>query len=407
VNGIYSNIGFSKLILIKFKRNYYLSSFQSKKNLSLHLQFMNSSFEYKNKSFQFNRYPATNNRSLQPWNAGDEYLLQRLKEVILEKKEIAIFNDRFGFLSCCLQEFSPSVVLNYKSQEKAILKNLATNSLNINELKTISPFDNFPKKIDLAILKIPKSLDLLRLQLFEISKNLADDGIVLCGFMTKYFTPQILEITNVFFEKIEQSRAWKKSRVILLQKKKTIENFPIQHSIPFRGEIFKQYFGVFSAKNIDYASQFLIEHLEIKKEENRVLDLASGNGVIAKMMHLQKPDSEIHLMDDSWLAIESSKLNFEKNNNTLTFFHFSDSLEIFEENFFDLVVSNPPFHFGHETNIEVSLRLFLGVKNILKLGGRFLLVANRHLNYKTHLEKIFEVVKTVEQNEKFIIYECT
>ncbi|MGB1284834.1 MAG: methyltransferase, partial [Polaribacter sp.] len=69
-------------------------------------------------------------------------------------------------------------------------------------------------------------------------------------------------------------------------------------------------------------------------------------------------------------------------------------------------VSNPPFHFEHENNIEVALNLFSEVQNCLKLGGRFVLVANKHLNYKTHLDKLFCKTEVLAENKKFVIYEC-
>jgi len=360
-------------------------------------------FSYKeDSSLLFSRYPATTNRSLKAWNAADEHLLQHIKDLEIEQKSMAIYNDRFGFLTCFLHSYSPSIVVNYKSQEKAIYKNVEANQLNFSTLEFISPFSDKIKKLKTGIIKIPKSLDLLRLQLSHLSENLEDDGIVFAAFMTKYFSPQILSIANEFFESVEQSRAWKKSRVIILQKKKQVKKINLIHTIPFQEIDFQQYFGVFSAKNIDYASQFFIEHLTLK-EENRILDLACGNGVLGKMIQLQNPNCEIHLMDDSFLAVQSAVLNLEKEN---TFFHYNDSLEIFEDQYFDLVISNPPFHFEHETNIEVAIRLFNDVKRCLKKDGRFQLVASQHLNFKTHLEKIFSQTNIVAENAKFVIYEC-
>ena len=368
------------------------------------------------KDLKILRYPTTENRSLKAWNAADELLLQAVESLPTPPVSLAIFNDRFGFLTCQLWKSSPTVVLNFKSQEKAISKNLEANNLKVNDLDFILPLDDFSKEVDLAILKIPKSLDLFRLQLFQLSKSLTENATVLCGFMTKYFSPKILEIAGEFFEEIEQSKAWKKSRVLTLRKKKAFKEISIIHSIPFepvlqpdQQDIYQQYFGVFSAKNIDYASQFFIENLRLKEDVNVVLDLASGNGILSKVIKKENPLVEIHLMDDSYLAVESSKLNLaqaEEHNKTSTFFHFSDSLDIFEDDFFDLVVSNPPFHFEHETNIEVALGLFRDVRRVLKPGGNFQLVASHHLNFKTHLVKIFNSIHIVAENDKFIIYTC-
>ena len=133
-------------------------------------------------------------------------------------------------------------------------------------------------------------------------------------------------------------------------------------------------------------------------------DLASGNGLLAIFLRQEYPDAEIHLLDDFRLAIESSRLNLSGDHNV---FHWDDNLDIFEPDFFDLVISNPPFHFGYETNIEVALTLFRGVKKCLRPGGRFQLVASRHLNYKTHLKKLFTETINVAENEKFVVYDCS
>ncbi|MFK8005410.1 MAG: methyltransferase [Saprospiraceae bacterium] len=356
----------------------------------------------KNK-YSITRYPKTRNQSLQAWSAADEYLLTEFDVLNLEKPTIAIFNDRFGFLTCHLHQLSPTIILNYKSQEKAIFQNLESNDLKFSELSFISPLESLPEQLDVAILKIPKSMDLFKMQLFQISKSLDSNSIVLASFMTKYFSPQMLSIANDFFEEVDQSKAWKKSRVLILKNKKPFKDISILHSLEFQGLNYKQYFGVFSAKNIDYASQFFIQHFRLKESDQRVLDLASGNGVLSKAIQLQNLSCEIHLMDDSFLAIESSKLNLNAENVS---FHFSDSMEIFEDDYFDLVISNPPFHFEHETNIEVAIRLFSEVKRCLKNGGRFELVASQHLNFKTHLIKIFKEVNVISENNKFSIYEC-
>jgi len=357
---------------------------------------------YKNIEYKFSRYPTTSNRSLLPWSALDEHLLNYVEQEDVPVKSMAIYNDRFGALACLLYQYQPFSIINYKSQEKAHILNFEKNNLEVRKENWLHPLADIPSTIKMGLIKIPKSMDLFQLQLFQLSKTLSEDGVVFCSFMTKYFSPQILKIANQFFEVVEQSKAWKKSRVIILQKKKPFQEISLLNNISFQNQTYQQYFGVFSAKNIDIATQFFIEHLAPKNENIRVLDLASGNGILAHTIQLQNPTNKLHLMDDNWLAIESSKLNLKEN----SFFHYSDSMEIFEDDYFDLVVSNPPFHFGNETNIEVSIKLFQEVGRCLKEDGKFQLVASRHLNFHTHLIKVFAEVVVIGENEKFEIYEC-
>lgn len=357
------------------------------------------------KRYNIVRYPSSDNKSLKAWNSADEYILRYIEENKIESKNVIIYNDRFGFLSSFLIDYSPKIIIDNKSQEKSIYSNISLNKLDSIKCEFIYPLDKLKSPIELSIIKVPKSMELFRLYLEQLSEVLADDSIVICGFMTKYFTSQMLDIAKEYFEQVEQSLAWKKSRLLILSKPKQKKNLSIINEISFKDSIkIKQYFGVFSAKNIDYATQYLIEHTNLRDTDNTILDLASGNGVMACVINEKKADCEIHLVDDSFLAVESSKLNLEGEN---IHFHYSDNLNGFDENYFDLIVSNPPSHFEHETNIEISINLFKEAKRILKNDGHFQLIANKHLNYKTHLVKIFENVKITAENSKFIIYECT
>jgi 16S rRNA G1207 methylase RsmC len=363
-------------------------------------------FKYQNREFNFERYPETNNKSLRSWSAADEYVLSRMEEIEAESKTVAISNDRFGFLTTTLQSLNPFVVIDRKSQQKAIEQNLTRNSQDWDEGRWISPLEPLPNKVDIGIINVPKTMDLFRLYLSQISDALAEDGVVYCAFMTKYFSPQMLSIADEFFEESDQGLAKKKSRILTLKGKKNpvIDSHIIE--IPFsfgegQEENLKQYPGVFSGDHIDYATQFLIEHLEISDNDTKVLDMGAGNGVIARAIQLKNPEAEIYITDDSRLAIESSKLNLDSEK---THFHWNDTLDDLEKASFDLVVSNPPFHFGHETNIEVSTGLFAEVAEVLKPSGRFICVANQHLNYKTHLNELFSKGEVLANSKKFILY---
>ncbi len=361
------------------------------------------------KTYSFSRYPKTTNRSLRAWSAADEYLIDH----IFEDKQptpdtnLGIVNDRFGFLSGLLNRFEPTVVLERKSQERSILLNLEANQVDPGKIHFIHPLDQPPHKFDRVVLNIPKSMDLFELYLHQIHTYLKDDGVVFCGFMTKYFTPQMLSLAETYFKEVEQSLARKKSRVLVLKGKKPSVNKPLVRHFDYdidgtSNQKLQQHYGVFSSDHIDYATQFLISQLKVRDSEDHILDMACGNGVIAKAIQLQKPKTEIYLTDDSYLAIESARLNIDGPG---IHYYWNDGLDDIPDRSLDLAVSNPPFHFGHETNIEVTIRLFREVSEKLKPAGRFVCVANQHLNYKTHLEKLFKV-KVLAQNDKFIVYEC-
>ncbi|OAN60759.1 hypothetical protein A8B79_09585 [Balneola sp. EhC07] len=358
-------------------------------------------YTYNDRDFGIKRYPSTTNRSLQPWNAADELILEYISDLSDEYESSVLLNDRFGFLATTLFKLQPLSVVDYKSHQKAIERNYVINSLVLKSRTIKSPLGSLPDT-DIGVIKSPKSLEAFEFYLQLLHNSLKENGVIVCGFMTKYFTPQLLEISSKYFVDIEQSKAKKKSRLLILKNKKEVEQQAVTLDIKFGDKVYKQYPGVFSSDHIDYATQFLLEHLTVKESEINILDLASGNGVIADHILIQQPNAEIHLVDDSFLAVESSKMNV----NESAHFHWNDSLEDFEDGSLDLVVSNPPFHFEHETNIEVTISLFTQVQNSLKEAGRFVLVANKHLNYKTHLDKLFINCSITAENDKFVVYEC-
>ena len=354
--------------------------------------------------FDIRRYPTTKNNSLRAWNAADEYIIKFIVDISLYNKNVVLYNDRFGFLATVLADYNPLNVICHKSQELAIRKNFEINSINGEKSQNINVLRELGKEVDVAFVKVPKSMELFRLYLQHLSKNITDNSLVVCGFMTKYFTKQMLNIASEYFEDVSQSLAWKKSRLLYLRKPKKYNEINIINEIALNeNQVMKQYFGVFSAEKIDPATQFLIDNIQFEDEGKTILDLGAGNGILTKVIADKNPKNEFHLIDDFFLAVESQKLNLVGDS---FHFHLNDELSDFDNCIFDFVISNPPFHFEHEINIDVSLELFRQVYRCLKNGGEFQLVANQHLNYKTHLVKYFQEVEIIAENQKFVIYLC-
>lgn len=363
---------------------------------------METILQFKNKEYQLLRYPITNDRSLKAWSSVEVLVLDYLENK--DFKNYHLFNDRFGVWNCVLNDRKTKTIWTYASQKKAIEKNLTLNELSFESSSFLHPLEDFGK-VDCALIKMPKSIELFELFLANIHKNSTEITEVVCGFMTKYFSASYLKIAEYYFEEVIQSKAWKKARLLILKKpKKNLEPYKeLINKISWKNRWIKQYYGVFSAKGIDIGTQFLLENLTINSKEKTVLDLACGNGIIANEALKLNSEAEVTLIDDFNLAISSSKLNLPSDK---TNFFCNNTLETLPCNHFDLVLSNPPFHFEYENNIDVSIKLFTEVNKCLKPKGRFVLVANKHLNYRTHLNKLFVEVRLLNSNKKFEILEC-
>jgi len=220
------------------------------------LFFTFAKMEFRN-NIRIIRYPSTQDKSLQAWNSADDLIIDYLKPEDVKQKEMIIYHDRFGYLSCHFHNYEPLIVTSFKSQQKSIINNLDKNNLNYNKNRFITPLDNIGETIKTAIVKIPKSTDLFELYLNQLVHSLNSDSRVVCGFMTRNFSKQALEIANNYFEEVEQTKAWKKARLMILKKPKKRDKAELVHEIELSpNQVLKQYYGVFTNRAITTAKRY-------------------------------------------------------------------------------------------------------------------------------------------------------
>ena len=357
------------------------------------------------KRWALERYPITKNKSLRAWSAIDELILNEIEPFNLHEKGITLYHDTYGALACALNSYQPHNVILLNSQLKALKRNFEINKIPPQNIHWNNPL-KINKTTDLGLIKIPKSMALFEFYLRNVHQSIKTHSIIFCGFMTRNFTPKMISVAEQYFEDVSQSKAKKKARLLILKHpKKDVQNKLNFHNIENDlGLTIKQYPGVFSNKKIDFGTQLLIESIPLIKDQDNVMDLACGNGVVAAYVRKQNSKCNIHLVDDNFIAISSAKLNLSKEN---THFHWKNNLHIKTDEKFNLIACNPPFHFEFENTIEIALSLFKNAKKYLTEDGQLLIVANTHLNYTTHLIKLFSTVETINSNDKYEIISCS
>ncbi|MFK8045599.1 MAG: class I SAM-dependent methyltransferase [Crocinitomicaceae bacterium] len=349
---------------------------------------------------EFIRLPKQHHHSLKAWNAADELIIKEISEL---KGRFLICNDAFGYLTCNASAHSPMVVTDLKSQHEAIVTNAKNNSIKLLKDSFFNLTDKLPELADTALLKIPKSNSLFETYLQYIHENLADNGQVYCGFMTKYFSKGMIKIAEKYFTTITQTKAEKKARVMILSDKKELDAFERIESFEYEGKTIQQYKGIFSGGKVDDATDYLLKNIAIPYVAESALDMASGNGIIGKWILENSDVKAVHFLDDSYLAIESSKLNVKSKKVT---FSQDYQLNDIEDNSIDWIVSNPPFHFEHTIDISIPLNLFEQAYQKLKVGGTFTIVVNSNLGYEGALKKGYKSVKVLASDKQYKIYEC-
>jgi 16S rRNA (guanine1207-N2)-methyltransferase len=83
----------------------------------------------------------------------------------------------------------------------------------------------------------------------------------------------------------------------------------------------------------------------------------------------------------------------------------SDVTSAVQDQQFDLILSNPPFHHGVEVSTDVAERIISESYDRLRPGGRLRIVANRFLPYDRTMRETFGNVTVIAQNGRYRVLE--
>ncbi len=361
--------------------------------------------------FKLARYPIRPKEQFRAWDAADEYLLAAVAgeaDAPIETPELrgrnVIINDSYGALSVALSEHQPSMVTDSYLSMVGATQNMITNRYT-DALDSRKSTDELPFPIDLALVKVPKSLGLLEHQLHQIRQAAHPGTVVIAAGMARHIHTSTLEMFSSILGPTTTSLAKKKARLIfptidfelevgasLWPKSFTTDDGLVVHS----------HAGVFSAGKLDPGTRFFLENPPKIGEGARLVDLGCGNGVLGTVFAQQ--DTDVAFLDKSFLALESAKATYED-----AFpggearFVAGDGADELSDDSVDIVVNNPPFHDDQALAEATAWKMFNDAFRILKPGGEFWVVGNRHLGYHAKLSKLFGSRTTVASNNKFVV----
>ena len=163
--------------------------------------------------------------------------------------------------------------------------------------------------------------------------------------------------------------------------------------------------GVFAHGRLDPGTELLLGVLHDLKPSGRILDFASGCGVIGLSILSAGDEADVTLLDNSALAIESGIRTFKANGLEARSLPSDGLLEA--EGPFDWIVSNPPFHRGVDSDFDIAASFFRDAGTFLSEKGRIVVVFNRHLPYTGWLRNHFKSVNCLAQNQAFIVIQAS
>ncbi len=163
--------------------------------------------------------------------------------------------------------------------------------------------------------------------------------------------------------------------------------------------------GVFSWDHLDEATAILASVMTPRAGDH-VLDLGCGAGVLGAFVARTVPESRITLVDADSESIRCAERTMGATGHTAWEVSASDVTSAVADRRFDLVVSNPPFHQGKSTDLDLPRRFIEGAHAVLERGGRLQLVANRTLPYERELERVFGDRRTLHDGARFKVLEA-
>ncbi|MFJ4672183.1 methyltransferase [Kitasatospora purpeofusca] len=378
------------------------------------------------------RFPEDPRERLRAWDAADEYLLRHLageadsaegRATALAGRAVTVLGDRWGALTTALATAPAAAAPAELTQisdshlaQRATLANLARAGADPAAARLLTTRDTPPERIDVLLVRVPKSLALLEDQLLRLAPAVHPDTVVLgTGMVTEIHTS-----TLKLFERIlgptRTSLAVRKARLILCTPDRALDPgpnpWPLHYALPgdigpVSGRTVVNHAGTFCADRLDIGTRFLLAHLPTAAPGDRVVDLGCGNGVVGTAVALAAPGAELLFVDESHQAVASAEETFRANlgPDARAEFRTADALADADvpADSVDLVLNNPPFHSHRATTDATARRMFTGAKRVLRPGGELWVVGNRHLDYHVKLRRLFGNCRTVAGNPKFVV----
>lgn len=156
--------------------------------------------------------------------------------------------------------------------------------------------------------------------------------------------------------------------------------------------------GVFSPNRIDRGTKLMLENISISNED-KVLDLGCGTGVVGISIAKKIGISNVVMVDIDSKAVECSRRNLELNNLSDIKLIRSNGFEMIEDTDFTLILSNPPYH----ADFSVAKNFIEHGKKHLIKSGKMVLVVKRLNWYKNKMTSIFGGVKVLETDGYYIL----
>jgi 16S rRNA G1207 methylase RsmC len=270
----------------------------------------------------------------------------------------------------------------------------------------IHQMENFSGNYDFVLIQLPKNMSYFENILSRLTHHLRKGSQIICASMVKHLAPMSFELLQKYIGATTTSLAQKKARLIFASFEKSALESPYPLKIQFEGfeKPFLNHSNLFSRDKLDIGTRFFLDHLP-KDVKGKILDLGCANGIIGIKAKMRSPDAQIIFSDESSMAIESAKFNYQQYFTDTADYNWTNCFENQTKNTLDYVLCNPPFHQHNTIGDFIAWQMFKDSFDALKINSKIRVIGNSHLGYQIKLKKIFGNSKIMATNNKFMICE--
>jgi 16S rRNA (guanine1207-N2)-methyltransferase len=252
-----------------------------------------------------------------------------------------------------------------------------------------------------AIVFLPKSKALIDMTLALISGMTMENGTIVLAGSKKAGIESAKKLYEANIGPVDQKIVGNHSALYMGKNRKLGASKKIEDFISYAsllGVKVAQIPGVFSAGELDEGTKLLLENIPYDKK--KILDVGCGSGIIGAVYKQKNPESSVTMCDKSRLAVMVAQKTLP-------------AAEVYESDVFsnvkgafDLILVNPPFHTGIETDYSFMEKFARDAKKHLNRGGAAYIVANSFLSYQKPLEQIGPTEIIVDDG-KFRVFRTT
>ncbi|TDP90743.1 16S rRNA m(2)G 1207 methyltransferase /23S rRNA m(2)G-1835 methyltransferase [Leucobacter luti] len=419
---------------------------------------------------RLSREPDFEAAELQAFDATDELLLATASDAIrtVQHGELVVLGDRHGALTLGAAQLLGATGIRVFQDpvlgELALHANAARIGLGARteaDAAAASDSGSVPAELPFSshaldasllsgaavvLVQLPRGLDALEELAWAIARWARPDVRVFAGGRVKHMTHTMNTVLARHFREVAAGLGWRKSRVLTASAPIQAGPAPFPRwggdpELDFRVAAFGATFG---GPTLDHGSRLLLAGLaDAAPAATRIVDLGSGNGVLAVSAARSRPDAQVIATDQSAAAVKAT-LETAAAAGVLAAgcghawtespgsarlagpdlaaspvpaasaaaragvcVHRADALEAVPDGWADLILLNPPFHTGATVHAGVAHRLIAACERALAPGGELRIVFNSHLGYRHLVEQVVGQTRQVARDRTFTVLAAT